>query len=98
MMRGLSVVDRGQNRPTPHVEAFHSNVIDLECSPGCWAGNAFDYVHYHVPRATLDDIAADLGHSPVATYRLSVVEEDLVLAQLTKSILPPSEATFRTVL
>src|SRR2546422_5985961 len=74
--------------PTPYVPSFRSNVIDLDAQPGCWVGNAFDYVLFHVPRSGLDDIAADLAVGPVESYRVSVVEEDLVLAQLTKSILP----------
>src|ERR1700730_13402450 len=74
--------------PTPYVPSFRSNVIDLDAQPGCWVGNAFDYVLFHVPRKGLDDIAADLGVGPVETYRVSVVAEDLVLSQLTKSILP----------
>src|ERR1700680_331954 len=74
--------------PTPYVPAFRSNVIDLDAQPGCWVGNAFDYVLFHVPRKGLDDIASDLGVGPVETYRVSVLEEDLVLSQLTKSILP----------
>jgi AraC family transcriptional regulator len=74
--------------PTPYVPAFRSNVIDLDAQPSCWVGSAFDYVLFHVPRAVLDDIAADLGIDPVDTYRLSLDEEDLVLTQLTKSILP----------
>jgi len=43
---------------------------------GCWVGNAFDYVLFHVPRKGLDDIASDLGVGPVETYRVSVLEED----------------------
>jgi AraC family transcriptional regulator len=74
--------------PTPYIPAFRSNVIDLDAQPGCWVGNAFDYVLFHVPRSGLDDIAADLAVGPVESYRVSVVEEDLVLSQLTKSILP----------
>ena len=74
--------------PTPYVPAFRSTVIDLDAQPSCWVGNAFDYVLFHVPRRGLDDIAADLGVGPVETYRVSVLEEDLVLSQLTKSILP----------
>ena len=74
--------------PTPYVPAFRSNVIDLDAQPSCWVGSAFDYVLFHVPRTVLDDIAADLGIDPVETYRLSLDEEDLVLTQLTKSILP----------
>ena len=74
--------------PTPYVPAFRSNVIDLDAQPGCWVGNAFDYVLFHVPRKALDDIAGDLGVGPVETYRVSMLEEDLVLGQLTRSILP----------
>ena len=43
---------------------------------------------FHVPRKGLDDIAADLAVGPVDTFRVSFQEEDLVLSQLTKSILP----------
>src|SRR5882672_1448290 len=74
--------------PTPYVPSFRSNIIDLDAQPGCWVGNAFDYVLFHVPRKGLDDIAGDFGVGPVETYRVSVLEEDLVLSQLTKSILP----------
>ena len=74
--------------PTPYVPSFRSNVIDLDAQPGCWVEKRFDYVLFHVPRKGLDDIAADLGVGPVETYRVSMLEEDLVLSQLTKSILP----------
>jgi AraC family transcriptional regulator len=74
--------------PTPTIPPFRSNVIDFDSEPSCWAGKAFDYVHYTVPRVELDDIAADLGFGRVRSYRLSVIEDDLVLAQITRSILP----------
>jgi AraC family transcriptional regulator len=74
--------------PTPFIPAFRSNVVDLDAKPQCWAGSAFDYVHYHVPRKALDDIAADFAVGSVEGYNLAVVEEDLVLSQLTKSLLP----------
>jgi len=67
---------------------FQSNVIDLDSEPSCWAGKAFDYVHYTMPRIALEDIAADFGLGRVNSYKLSVVEDDLVLAQMTRSILP----------
>jgi AraC family transcriptional regulator len=72
---------------TPGVLPFRSNVIDFEAEPGCWAGKAFDYVHYTLPRKGLDDIAADLGYGRVSDYRISVVEDDLVLTQITRGIL-----------
>jgi AraC-like DNA-binding protein len=73
---------------TSAVQPFRSNVIDFDSQPRCWAGSAFDYVHYSVPRKGLDDIAEDLGFGRVSDYRLAVLEDDLVVAQITKSILP----------
>jgi AraC-like DNA-binding protein len=74
--------------PTSFVHPFRCNVIDFDSQPRCWAGSAFDYVHYSVPRKGLDDIAEDLGFGRVSDYRLAVLEDDLVVAQITKSILP----------
>ena len=73
---------------TSIVHPFRSNVIDFDSQPRCWAGSAFDYVHYSVPRQGLDDIVEDLGFGRVSDYRLAVLEDDLVVAQITKSILP----------
>jgi AraC family transcriptional regulator len=73
---------------TSVVHPFRSNVIDFDSQPRCWAGSAFDYVHYSVPRKGLDDTAEDLGFGVVSDYRLAVLEDDLVVAQITKSILP----------
>src|SRR5580658_7993317 len=72
---------------TSVVRPFRSNVIDFDSQPRCWAGCAFDYVHYSVPRVGLDDIAEDLGFGRVRDYRLAVLKDDLVMAQITKSIL-----------
>jgi AraC family transcriptional regulator len=73
--------------PAQGVLPFRSNVIDFDAEPSCWAGKAFDYVHYTLPRKGLDDIAEDLGYGRVSSYRVSVVEDDLVLTQITRSIL-----------
>jgi AraC-like DNA-binding protein len=73
---------------TSVVHPFRSNVIDFDSQPSCWAGSAFDYVHYSVPRKGLDDLAEDLGFGRVTDYRMAVLEDDLVVAQITKSILP----------
>src|SRR6201982_1747097 len=53
---------------TSTVHPFRSNVIDFNSQPRCWAGNAFDYVHYSVPRQGLDAIAEDLGIGRGADY------------------------------
>src|SRR6202047_4664034 len=63
---------------TSVVHSFRSNVIDFDSQPRCWAGSAFDYVHYSVPRKGLDVIAEVLGFRRVWGYRLAVLEDDLV--------------------
>lgn len=73
---------------TSRVHSFRSNVFDFDVQPRCWAGSAFDFVHYSIPRSGLNDIAEDLCHGPVRDYRPAVLENDPVVAQITKSILP----------
>ena len=74
--------------PTSAVQPFHSNVVDFDLQPACWAGRAFDFVHYSVPRTGLDGIAEDLGFGRVRDYRPALLKDDLVVAQITKSLLP----------
>ncbi len=74
--------------PTPGVSAFRANVFDVDAEPSCWAGSDFDYVHFHVPRETLEDVAGEFGYASLGAFRPAILREDLVLAQLTKSILP----------
>ncbi|QNI36605.1 helix-turn-helix domain-containing protein [Edaphobacter albus] len=73
---------------TSTVHSFRSNVVDFDSQPRCWAGSAFDFMHYSIPRTGLNDIAEDLGYGQVRDYRPAVLEDDLVVAQITKSILP----------
>jgi AraC family transcriptional regulator len=74
--------------PTSYVPAFRTNVFDFDTAPTCWSGSPFDFIHYHIPRSDLDDIAEDWELGPICDYKQSVIEDDLVLAQLTKNILP----------
>jgi AraC family transcriptional regulator len=82
--------------PTGSIPAFHANVIDLDAEPAMWGAGGIDYVHFHVRRAAIDDAAADLGYAGVGGIRLSIAEEDMVLAQLTKSIMPILGGDVRT--
>jgi AraC family transcriptional regulator len=74
--------------PTRGIAAFRTNVVELDARLSCWAGSPFHYVHFHVPRAALDQRAMDLGHERIGEFRLSVAEDDLVLAQIAKNLLP----------
>jgi AraC family transcriptional regulator len=74
--------------PTGPIDAFRVNVIDLAAEPAIWAGGGVRYVHFHVRHAAINDAAADLGYEPVGGFRHSVAREDIVLAQITNSLLP----------
>jgi AraC family transcriptional regulator len=67
--------------------AFATTVIDLMKPMEMWAAGPFDYLHYYVSRDLLDRVAADNKIAPIDSFRMVFFEEDLVVAQLTKSIL-----------
>ena len=60
----------------------------MQSNPVCSLNCGFDYVHYHVPRQGLDEIARDHKIRPVGTYKLAIGEDDLAIAQMTKNVLP----------
>jgi AraC family transcriptional regulator len=62
--------------------------MDLQSDPVCWVGAGFDYVHYHLPKTGLDEIARDHGVEPVGSYKFAICEHDIVLAQLTQYVFP----------
>lgn len=78
----------GKSVPTGGIPAFSTNVVDLGAQPAMWADGGVDYVHFHVRRASIEDTAASLGYEHVGEFRLAVADDDLVLAQITKSVLP----------
>jgi AraC family transcriptional regulator len=78
----------GKVIPTRAVPAFRTNVIDFDAKPACWAGRAFHYLHFHVPLAPIEEMAAELGYEKTGAFRLSVVEHDIVVAQIARTVLP----------
>ncbi|HEY1536734.1 MAG TPA: AraC family transcriptional regulator [Polyangiaceae bacterium] len=78
----------GKVVPTGRIAAFRANLIDLAGEPAIWGGRGVDYVHFHVRQATIDDAAAAFGYERSANFRPSIAKEDIVLAQLTRSVLP----------
>lgn len=67
--------------------AFATTVIDLMQSMEMWAAGPFDYLHYYVSRRLLDKISKENQVAPADSYRMVFFEEDLLIAQLTKTIL-----------
>jgi AraC family transcriptional regulator len=78
----------GKSVPTGPIHAHSANLIDLAAAPAMWGARGVDYVHFHVRHAAIGDAAADLGYEPVGGFRRAVAQHDIVLAQITKSLLP----------
>jgi AraC family transcriptional regulator len=74
--------------PTGSISALSANVIDLEAKPAMWGAAGIDYVHFHVRRSAIDDIAEDLGYERVGAVRVAVGKHDIVLAQIARNMLP----------
>ncbi len=68
---------------------FATTFIDLNCPMEMWVRGPFDYLHYYFSTGLLERIALDNDVAP--DFRLEEVffVEDLVVAQMTKSILAP---------
>jgi AraC family transcriptional regulator len=68
---------------------FATTFIDLNCPIEMWVRGPFDYLHYYLSTDLLERIALDNDVAP--DFRLQEVffAEDLVVAQMTKSILAP---------
>jgi AraC family transcriptional regulator len=78
----------GKAIDVPYIPSLHTSVMDLESDPVCWVGTGFDYVHYHMPKAGLDEIARDHGIEPAGSYKFAMCEHDIVVAQFTQSVIP----------
>ena len=83
----------GREIDVPYIPEFRTSIIDLRSRFSCTLDCGFDYVHYHVPREGLDEIARDHQIKPIETYKFGICEDDLVIAQLTKNILPLATST-----
>jgi AraC family transcriptional regulator len=67
--------------------AFATTVIDLMKPMEMWAAGPFDYLHYYVSCDLLDRVATENRIAPIDSFRMVFFEQDLVIAQLTKTIL-----------
>jgi AraC-like DNA-binding protein len=68
---------------------FATTYIDLNCPMEMWVRGPFDYLHYYFSKELLARIALDNGISPAFHLQEIFFVEDLVVAQMTKSILAP---------
>jgi AraC-like DNA-binding protein len=68
---------------------FATTFLDLNCPMEMWVQGPFDYLHYYLSTDLLERIARDNDVTPDFRLQDAFFEEDLVLAQMTKSILAP---------
>jgi AraC family transcriptional regulator len=67
--------------------AFATTVLDLHCSMEMWVRGPFDYLHYYLSGSLLRSVAYENGIATPAGLQEAFFVEDLVVAQLTRSIL-----------
>jgi len=70
---------------------FATTFIDLNCRMEMWVRGPFDYLHYYLSHGLLERIALDNGVSISFRLQEAFFIEDLVVAEMTKSILAPVE-------
>jgi len=70
---------------------FATTFIDLNCKMEMWVRGPFDYLHYYLSERLLERIALDNDVSTSFRLQEAFFIEDLVVAQMTKSILTPVE-------
>jgi AraC family transcriptional regulator len=80
---------RGREVGVTRAIPFATTVLDLLCSMEMWVRGPFDYLHYYLSAPLLRRIALDNGVAPSYELREAFFIEDLVVAQLTRSILSP---------
>ena len=67
-------------------------IFDLESNPRVRNFGAVDWVHYHVPRSTLEAFADDIGIPDVQTLQCAYGTADPVLYRMTEMVLPSLNA------
>jgi len=67
--------------------AFATTVLDLRCPMEMWVSGPFDYLHYYLSQSLLRSVAHENEIATPSGLQASFFIEDLVVAQLTRSIL-----------
>lgn len=78
----------GKCMDVPFVPAYTTSVMDLEAELFSLVMAGFDYMHFYVPKTSLNEIAREHGIREVGEFRFVIGEEDLVVAQLARLLLP----------
>jgi AraC family transcriptional regulator len=68
--------------------AFATTMLDLRCPLVMWVRGPFDYLHYYLSLSLLRSVALENEVAAPQEFQEAFFVEDLVVAQLTRSILP----------
>jgi AraC family transcriptional regulator len=80
---------RGHDVGVSKSVSFAATVLNLRYPMEMWVRGPFDYLHYYLSDALLKKVAYENGIASVSALREAFFIEDLVIAQLTRSILSP---------
>src|ERR1700685_1380828 len=67
--------------------AFATTALDLRCPMEMWVRGPFDYLHYYLSDSLLKSVACENEIATPSRLQEAFFVEDLVVAQLTRSIL-----------
>src|SRR5258708_13183814 len=70
----------------PFIPAYRTSILDLESHPICTVDCGFDYVHYHVPREGLAEIARDHRINPVGPYNFLISQPPHTITHLPNTL------------
>lgn len=86
--RGCDIWVDGRHSRIPIWPSGGIGVYDLESNPRARNLGAVDWVHYHVPRSTLDAFTDDAGRPRIPHLRCVHGSADRILEQMTQMVLP----------
>src|SRR5277367_1946667 len=87
-VQGCEIWVDGRYSRIPTWPAGGVGIYDLETNPRTRNRGPVDWVHYHIPRSTLDEFADENGIARVETLKCEHGTVDHTLHHLTQSILP----------
>jgi AraC family transcriptional regulator len=86
--RGCDIWVDDKCSPIPVWPSGGVGIYDLESNPRTRNAGPVDWVHYHIPRSTLDAFADDVGRPRIEILRCLYGTVDPVLHRMTQMVLP----------
>jgi len=78
----------GRPLDVPGIPPLHTSTFDLQASQIAWVRSPFDYLHFNVPKDTVDSFTNEHELPAVSSLIPKICENDHVIANLSRLILP----------